>query len=83
MTADAAWQCHSDHEVGTLEPGKLADVVVLAEDPRSVDPRSLADVEVLETWMVHRMPASEHDAVRSSSAALSGPKMSSRIAWPQ
>jgi len=51
MTADAAWQCHSDHELGTLEPGKLADLVVLAEDPREVDPRHLADIEVRETWM--------------------------------
>ena len=51
MTADAAWQCHSDHELGTLEPGKLADLVVLAEDPRDVDPLELADIEVLETWM--------------------------------
>ncbi len=51
MTADAAWQCHSEHEIGTLEPGKLADLVVLAEDPRHVDPDRLADIEVLETWM--------------------------------
>jgi predicted amidohydrolase YtcJ len=51
MTADAAWQCHSEHEIGTLEPGKLADLVVLAEDLRSVDPYALADIEVLETWM--------------------------------
>jgi predicted amidohydrolase YtcJ len=50
MTADAAWQCHSDHEVGTLEPGKRADLVVLAEDPRTVDPDAIADIEVLETW---------------------------------
>ena len=33
MTIDAAWQCHSDHEVGSLETGKFADFVVLAEDP--------------------------------------------------
>lgn len=51
MTADAAWQCHSEHEIGTLEPGKLADVVVLAEDPTTVDPHHIADIEVLETWM--------------------------------
>lgn len=51
MTADAAWQCHSDHEIGTLEVGKYADMVVLAEDPRRVDPGRLADIEVLETWM--------------------------------
>ena len=51
MTADAAWQCHSDHEIGTLAVGKYADMVVLAEDPRRVDPGRLADIEVLETWM--------------------------------
>lgn len=51
MTADAAWQCHSDHEIGSLEVGKRADLVVLAEDPRAVDPGHLADIEVLETWM--------------------------------
>ncbi|MBL8777494.1 MAG: amidohydrolase [Acidimicrobiales bacterium] len=50
MTADAAWQCHSDHEVGTLEAGKRADLVVLAEDPRAVDPEAIADIAVLETW---------------------------------
>lgn len=51
MTADAAWQCHSDHEVGTLEPGRRADLVLLAEDPRTVDPSDLEGIEVLETWM--------------------------------
>lgn len=50
MTSVAAWQCHSDHEVGSLEPGKRADLVVLADDPRRVDPNDLASVEVLETW---------------------------------
>lgn len=51
MTADAAWQCHSDDEIGSLEAGKCADFVVLADDPRRVDPRALASIEVLETWM--------------------------------
>lgn len=50
MTSVAAWQCHSDHEVGSLEPGKRADLVVLAEDPRRVDPEAIAGIEVLETW---------------------------------
>ena len=51
MTADAAWQCHSDHEIGTLEAGRLADFVVLADDPRAVDPGDLAGIEIQETWM--------------------------------
>lgn len=51
MTRDAAWQCHSDHEIGTLEPGKFADLVILDEDPREVDPNELSNIRVLETWM--------------------------------
>ncbi|MEC7106972.1 MAG: amidohydrolase family protein [Pseudomonadota bacterium] len=51
MTIDAAWQCHSDHEVGSLEVGKFADFVVLAEDPLAVDPERLAQIQVLETWV--------------------------------
>lgn len=51
MTIDAAWQCHSDHEVGSLEPGKFADFVVLSEDPRDCAPDKLVDIRVLQTWV--------------------------------
>ncbi|MCB1027738.1 MAG: amidohydrolase [Microthrixaceae bacterium] len=61
MTADAAWQCHSDGELGSLEVGKLADLVVLADDPTTVDPSRLRHIEVLETYLggrrVHPEPA--------------------------
>ena len=50
-TLDAAWQCHSDHEVGSLEVGKFADFVVLDADPREVAPSSIHAIEVLETWV--------------------------------
>ena len=51
VTINAAWQCHSEHELGSLEPGKLADLVVLEEDPRKVDPTDISDIRVSETWM--------------------------------
>ncbi|NCF32005.1 MAG: amidohydrolase family protein, partial [Proteobacteria bacterium] len=51
MTIDAAWQCHSDHEVGSLEVGKYADFVVLEEDPLSKEPEKLSQIDVLETWV--------------------------------
>jgi predicted amidohydrolase YtcJ len=50
-TLDAAWQCHSDHEVGSLEAGKFADFVVLGADPREVEPTAISEIEVLETWV--------------------------------
>jgi predicted amidohydrolase YtcJ len=51
VTIDAAWQCHSDHEVGSLEAGKFADFVVLDEDPREVEPTTISAIRVLETWV--------------------------------
>lgn len=51
MTRDAAWQCHCEHEVGSLEPGKYADFIVLPADPRKIDPYTIKDLAVEQTWM--------------------------------
>lgn len=36
VTYDAAWQCHAEKRVGSLERGKLADFVILAKDPMAM-----------------------------------------------
>lgn len=51
LTSEAAWQLFSDHEVGSLEVGKLADLVILDSDPRLVDPDAIRTIRVSETWM--------------------------------
>ncbi|MFY8140691.1 MAG: amidohydrolase family protein, partial [Caulobacter sp.] len=51
LTRDAAWQCRSDHEIGSLEPGKLADFVILDRDPLQVPHAELGAIRVLETWV--------------------------------
>ena len=51
VTSEAAWQLFSDHEIGSLEVGKLADFVILGEDPRNVDPDRISEIGVVETWM--------------------------------
>ena len=51
ITRNAAWACHSEHEIGSLEPGKLADLVILEDDPRKVEPVRIPDIGVSETWM--------------------------------
>jgi len=53
-TIEAARQLRSEHEIGSLEPGKLADLVVLGRDPRAVSPEELADVPVVSTWLAGR-----------------------------
>ena len=51
LTSEAAWQLFSEHEIGSLEVAKLADLVILEQDPRRVDPDSIRSIRVLETWM--------------------------------
>jgi len=49
ITADAAWQYFEEDRKGTLEVGKLADLVILSADPLAEDPMKMADIKVLET----------------------------------
>lgn len=45
MTIDAAWQIHREHELGSIEAGKLADLVVLSDDPRR-QPERIRELKV-------------------------------------
>jgi predicted amidohydrolase YtcJ len=49
VTIEAAYQLHMDHEIGTIEAGKLADFAVLESDPLECDPSELRDVKVWGT----------------------------------
>ena len=51
QTISAAWAQHEEEELGSLEPGKLADFVILEDDPRTVEPTLIGDIAVSETWM--------------------------------
>jgi predicted amidohydrolase YtcJ len=48
-TRAAAFAMHREEEIGSLEPGKLADFVVLDASPLDVDPERIGDIEVLAT----------------------------------
>ena len=49
MTTDAAWQNFEEDIKGSIEPGKLADLVILSDNPLTVDPLAIREIEVLET----------------------------------
>lgn len=49
VTIGGAHQIKMDHEIGSIEPGKWADFAVLGDDPLSVDPMALKDIEVWGT----------------------------------
>jgi predicted amidohydrolase YtcJ len=48
-TTQAAAAMHREDEIGSLEPGKLADFVVLADNPLTAVPDRIADIPVLAT----------------------------------
>lgn len=49
MTEWAAEQYDEQASKGTLEVGKLADLVILDKDPLKVDPMTIKDIKVVET----------------------------------
>ncbi|MDF1702268.1 MAG: amidohydrolase [Planctomycetota bacterium] len=49
ITHDAAWQYFQEDRKGTLEVGKVADLVILEADPLAIDPAKMSGIRVLET----------------------------------
>jgi predicted amidohydrolase YtcJ len=45
----AAYQLKEEKAKGTLEAGKLADLVILEKNPLKVEPTTIKDIVVVET----------------------------------
>jgi predicted amidohydrolase YtcJ len=54
-TYGSAYATFAESEMGSLRPGKLADMAVLAEDPTSIDPVRIRDIEVIATLLGGRV----------------------------
>ena len=49
VTLDAAYSIQMEKDVGSIEPGKLANFTILADNPVTVDPMKIGDIKVWGT----------------------------------
>ena len=55
FTLGAAFACFSEEDLGSIEGGKIADFVVLDQDPLMVEATRLSEVSVLSTYVAGRL----------------------------
>ena len=51
QTINAAVAMFRDHEVGSIEPGKRADLAILSNDPTLVDSHAVREISVQQTYI--------------------------------
>jgi predicted amidohydrolase YtcJ len=77
MTDWAAYQYFEEKSKGTLEPGKLADLVILERDPLQVDPTTISTIKVVETIKegrpIFRLGVDKIDAAAAQAASRVAP----------
>lgn len=51
LTIDAAWQINMEKKIGSIEPGKYADLIILDQNPLKVNPDTLREIRVMHTFV--------------------------------
>jgi len=49
VTLWGAWQHFEDEDKGSITPGKRADLVILSDNPLTIEPMRINEIVVLET----------------------------------
>ena len=49
MTINSAWQLMQENKIGSIEPGKYADLIILDKNPLEVQPDELRSIKIIST----------------------------------
>ena len=74
-TIGAAYASHREATEGSLEPGKLADLIFISQNPFEIDPLNIGKTEVILTIVGGRVvyrPTNEQSPNRSTTARTPG-----------
>ena len=63
MTINSAYALNKDAELGSLESGKLADMIILSDDPMAIVPDELKDIKVLMTMINGKVEYCAEDSI--------------------
>ncbi len=73
VTINAAYSLKLEDEIGTIQPGKRANLTILSENPLSVDPDKLREIAVWGTMMEGRvLPAGQPERKAENDAFGAG-----------
>lgn len=61
MTINGAYQMFMEDQVGSLKAGKLADMIILSDNPLTIDPDLLKDLVVVMTMVGGRVEYCEQE----------------------
>jgi hypothetical protein len=61
FTLAAAYAAHQEDRLGSLEPGKWADFIVVDRDYFNIPDSEIDDIQVIETWVGGKRVFSAND----------------------
>jgi len=65
VTLYPAWQSFRDKELGSIETGKRADLIILSQNPKTTNPEKIKDIQVVGRWLNGQKSIVTHSPIQT------------------